>query len=348
MPSLPETMHAVHLTGFGDVDRLAYVEVPRPDPAPGEVLIKVGACGLNNTDINLRTGWYSEDPDADSQTGWQKTAPAFPIIQGADAVGEIVAVGADVDSKRIGERVMVNPTLYKSDPENPADIDYIGSERPGGFAEYACIPATNAHAINSPLSDAELATFPTSYMTAWHMLERARVTAGETVLVTGASGGVGSALVQLVMARGAQVIAVAGQNKLHHLRDLGAAHVIPRETADIETALADYAVDVVADVVGGPNIAAYMHAIKAGGRIVTAGAIAGPHVEIDLRILYLRHLTLIGSTLGTASDFAGLIDTIEAGKIRPLLAMTFPLAQMREAQQTFSAKGFFGKIVLVP
>ena len=178
------------------------------------------------------------------------------------------------------------------------------------------------------------------------MLERAAVVAGETVLITGASGGVGSALMQLVQARCAHAIAVVGRNKQHHARALGAIQVIPRETDDINTLLENTRVDVVADVVGGAGIDALMHIVRPGGRIVTAGAIAGAIVEIDLRTLYLRHLSLLGSTLGTAKDFANLVKTIEAGLVKPLVAHTFPLEQLREAQQTFEQKQFFGKIVI--
>lgn len=341
-------MRAMHLTGFGELDMLELVDVPRPQPAPGEVLIEVGACGLNNTDLNLRKGWYSAENENGEQTGWQQTGPAFPIIQGADVVGEIVAVGAGVDTARNGQRVMVNPTIYTADPENPTAIDFIGSERPGGFAEYVCVPAANAHPVESDLSDAELATFATAYLTAEHMLQRAHVTAGETVLITGASGGVGSALLQLVQARDAAAIAVVGRGKAAFARELGAIAVITRGVDDLETALDGHTVDAVADVVGGPGFNTLMQVVRSGGRIVTCGAIAGPHVEIDLRVLYLRHLMLIGSTLGTNSEFASLVDHIEAGRIKPLLAETYPLAQLREAQQAFETKQFFGKIVIVP
>lgn len=343
---LPPTMRAMQLTGFGDVDRLQLVHAPRPEPSLDEVLIKVGACGLNNTDLNLRKGWYGAEDDPEAQSGWQQRADQFPIIQGADIVGVVVGVGAGVADTRIGERVIVNPTLYNAHPENPMQIDFVGSERNGGFAEYVCIPAINAHRITSEHTDIELATFPTAYLTAWHMLERAHVTGGETVLVTGASGGVGSALVQLILARDAHVIAIAGRGKAHHLHDLGAKHVIARDVDDLEAALAGHSFEVVADIAGGPAIATLMHVIEAGGRIVTAGAIAGPLVQIDLRILYLRHLSLLGSTLGTASDFAGLVEAIQTGAVKPLLAATYPLEQLREAQQTFEAKGHFGKIVI--
>ncbi len=345
---MTNTMRAVHLTGFGGVEMLQLAEVPIPQAGAGEVLLKVGACGLNNTDLNLRKGWYSSQDEDGTQTGWQRNAPTFPIIQGADVVGEIVAVGDGVDAAHGGQRVMVNPTLYKDNPDNPMEIDFLGSERPGGFAEYTTVAASNVVAVESELSDAELATFATAYLTAEHMLRRADVVEDETVLITGASGGVGSALIQLVRARGGQAIAVVGRGKEARALDLGATAAIPRDVDDLEAALADYTVDAAADVVGGDGFGRLMRVVRTGGRIVTAGAIAGPMVNIDLRKLYLRHLSLIGSTLGTMSEFKALVKYIEAGKIKPLLAATFSLAEMREAQAMFEGKGYFGKIVMVP
>lgn len=341
------TMKAMLLTGFGEVDKLQLADVPRPEPAAGEVLIKVGACGVNNTDLNVRKGWYTQENERGELTGWQQDSTLnFPIIQGADVVGEVVAVGDDVEGDRSGQRVIVNPTLYNTHPENPMDIDFIGSERPGGFAEYVAVPAQNAYPVKSTLSDAELATFATSYLTAVHMMERAGIRNGETVLVTGASGGVGSALVQLIQARGAQAIAVVGRGKMDYARDLGAMAVIPRDVDDLGAAVAAYTIDAAADVVGGAGFNTLMDIVRAGGRIVTCGAIAGAQAQIDLRTLYLRHLSLIGSTLGTASEFAALVGYISDGKLKPLLAATYPLHQLREAQQAFEAKGFFGKIVI--
>ncbi|MEL6271323.1 MAG: alcohol dehydrogenase family protein [Chloroflexota bacterium] len=339
-----DTMTAMQLTGFGGLEMLQLATVPRPQAAPGELLIRVGACGLNNTDLNLRKGWYS--PTDDAMTGWQQNGTPFPLIQGADIVGEVITVGAGVDVSRVGQRVMVNPTIYRDHPENPLEIDFIGSERPGGFAEYVAVPAANAYPVESPLADVELATFATSYLTAEHMLERANITAGETVLVTGASGGVGSALLQLVRARSAQAIAIVGRSKEAFARELGAVDVLPRDVDDIEAATAHHTIDAVADVVGGDGFSALMHAVRPGGRIVTCGAIAGPLVQIDLRTLYLRNIALIGSTLGTASEFAALVGYINDEKIKPLLAATFTLEQLREAQQAFEEKQFHGKIVI--
>jgi NADPH:quinone reductase-like Zn-dependent oxidoreductase len=277
---------------------------------------------------------------------------AFPRIQGADVAGRIVAVGAGVPETRIGERAIVNPVLYSELGDGLVGMGYLGSERDGGFAEFVAVPAENALAIESALSDAELASFPTAYLTAEGMLDRARVAAGETLLVTGASGGVGSALVQLAKARDARVVALAGRGKEARLRDLGAEVVLTRQAGDpaaqLSAALGQAGVDVVADVVAGPLFPALLNALKPKGRYVTCGAIAGPLVSLDLRTLYLKHLELIGSTLGTRAQFARLVALIAAGRVVPLVAATYPLFEIAAAQAAFKAKAFFGKLVLLP
>jgi NADPH:quinone reductase-like Zn-dependent oxidoreductase len=230
---LPKTMRAVLLRGHGDFDQLQYcADVPVPEPAAGEVLIRIGAAGVNNTDINTRIGWYSkavvrgtrvsglheESNVADS--AWTQTAMTFPRIQGADACGRIVAVGTEVDPARVGERVIVDPVLRSPDGTGPAG--YLGSERDGAFADFATVPAINACKVTSELSDAELASFPCSYAAAENMLTRAAVVAGERVLVTGASGGVGSAAVQLAKLRAARVVAIAAPDIAAVVKALGA------------------------------------------------------------------------------------------------------------------------------
>ncbi len=277
---------------------------------------------------------------------------AFPRIQGADLAGRIVAVGAGVPETRIGERVIVNPVLYSDLGDGLVGMGYLGSERDGGFAEFVAVPAQSALAIESDLGDAELASFPTAYLTAEGMLDRARVAAGETLLVTGASGGVGSALVQLARARDARVVALAGRGKEARLRDLGAELVLTRQAGDpvaqLGAALGRAAVDVVADVVAGPLFPALLNALEPKGRYVTCGAIAGPLVSLDLRTLYLKHLELIGSTLGTRDQFARLVALIAAGRVVPLVAATYPLSEIAAAQAAFKEKAFFGKLVLLP
>lgn len=344
-------MHAVLLTGHGSPDMLVYRDdIPLPTVASDEVLIKIGACGVNNTDIWTREGAYSSHDDP---AGWKREPMQFPRIQGLDMAGHIVQIGSDVDPARVGERVLVNPTIYQGAGDGISDAIIIGSERDGGFAQYVAVPSTCAHRITTSLSDVELATFPCAYLTAEHMLNRARVAPGETVLVTGASGGVGSALVQLAArVRQAHVIAVVGKGKEDAVRALGAAHTITRQTDNLAQAIADTvgerSIDVVADVVGGPQFGTLLRALRAGGRYVTAGAIAGPLVQLDMRILYLKSLELIGSTLGTHDEFVALVGYIEQGKLTPLVAQTYPLDAIRQAQADFVQKQFIGNLVLIP
>ena len=369
MAAIPRTMAAMMLTGHGGPDKLVYrTDVPVTEPALGEVLIEVGACGMNNTDINTRTAWYSksvtEGTTAAGGAGgfggarsgdstWGGAGLTFPRIQGADVAGRIVAVGAGVEAARIGQRVLLDPWQRDpAQPENRALSGYFGSERDGGFAQYTTAPAVNAFKIETALTDAELATFPCSSSTAEYMLTRARLGEGETILVTGASGGVGSALVQLARRRGARVIAVAGRDKVAAVQELGAAAVIARDTPDLEAALRDAApggqVDVAADIVGGGGFPKLLELLGRGGRYVTSGAIAGPLVELDLRTLYLKDLELIGATVMPPGIFAKLVGYIERGEIRPLLAKSFPLAGIHEAQSEFLEKRHVGNFVILP
>ncbi|GLU49999.1 alcohol dehydrogenase family protein [Nocardiopsis ansamitocini] len=346
-------MHAMVLTGFGGPEKLEYrTEHADPLPGPGEVRVRVGAAGMNNTDIWTRQGAYGVPGDPGASAGWRREPLAFPRIQGADVAGRIDRVGAGVARSRIGERVLVDPMLYSGGEVELVDTAYLGSERDGGFAELVTVPAGNAHRIDSALSDEELATFPTAYATAMRMLNRSGLSAGETILVTGASGGVGSALVQLASARGARVIAVVGAAKRDRAIELGADATVARETEDlaarVRVAAAGRPVEVVADVVAGPMFPALIGLLAPLGRYVVAGAMAGAIVSADLRTVYLRQLSLIGSSFGTHDDFARLVAHIEAGELRPLLAGSYPLGELAAAQEAFAAKEFFGKLVVRP
>ena len=350
--SYPSQMKGVLLTGFGGFDKLEYREdLPVPVPAAGEVLVKVGACGVNNTDVWTREGAYGNAVDDEAQSGWRGGEFQFPRIQGADIVGRIVAVGESVAESRINERVMVNPTLYEGENEEGLyNAGLIGSERDGGFAEFATVPAENAIVIASDLTDAELATFMVSCLTAEHMLNRGRVSRSDRVLVTGASGGVGSALVQLAKRRGAQVIAVVGKGKEHQVQSIGADLVIKRG-AEISAGLQDLgleSVDVVVDIVAGPQATALLDVLCPGGRFVIAGAIAGPLTEIDWRKVYLKHLEILGSTMGTTKEAEDLVRYIASTEIKPVLAKIYPLSEIVKAQKSFLEKQFFGKLALVP
>ena len=354
-------MKAVLWKGYGGYDQLEFREdVPVPRPNDESVLVQIGAASVNNTDINTRIGWYSRavsegtthtaaDGLSDSSpedSGWTGTKHRFPRIQGADGCGRIVAVGRGVAANRIGERVLIEPVI-RLNVRGTVQVSYFGSECDGSFAEYTCVPSANAHTISSDLSDSELASFPCAYAAAEHMLERSQVAAGDEVLITGASGGVGSAAVQLAVRRGARVIAVTSPAKEQAITALGASRVIARD-ADLVRLLGHESVAVVIDVVGGAQFVQLLEILRRGGRYAAAGAISGPIVDLDLRTLYLKDLRLHGCTVFEPMVFRNLVGYIERGEIRPLVAKIFALSEIVAAQREFSAKNHAGKIVLQP
>ncbi len=358
----PATMNAMVLTRHGDLDAYEWhSDWPVPKPGPTEVLVKVAACGLNNTDVNTRLGWYSkavtgatgegETPDDDPT--WGGSGLSLPRIQGADICGHVVATGQEADAALIGKRVIADTWLRDwSDVENRDKAGYLGSEADGGFAEYCVIDHRNVAPIESDLSDAELATFACSYATAEGMLDRAAVASGDRILITGASGGVGSALIQLAKRRGATVIGLASPHKHDALRDLGADFLLPRSPDDLAAALTEATghdtVTVVADVVGGAAFPDLIECLARGGRFTCSGAIAGPIVDLDLRTLYLNDLTFAGSTVTPPRIFRDLVGYIERGEVRPVLAATYTLSELQTAQQTFMSKTHTGNIVVLP
>ena len=339
---MPERMRAALLTGHGGYEKLVVRDdVPVPRPRPGEVLIRVAAAGVNNTDVNTRIGWYATETD---DGAWSGAAISFPRIQGADCCGRIAAVGERVDEARIGERVLVRP-VFKSPSELPPAFRTFGADCDGAFAEYTVAPAGEAYPVESDWNDVELAAIPCAFSTAENMLHRARVSAGERVLVTGASGGVGSAAVQLAKRRGAEVVAVASASKAEDVRSLGADTVV-RRGADLERTLGRETVDVVIDVVGGAEWGSLLEILRPRGRLAISGAIAGPIAEIDLRTLYLHDLTVLGCTYQEREVFENLAGYVERSEIRPVVAETYPLEHIVQAQRDFVEKGFVGKLVL--
>ena len=355
MNNIPKTMCAVLLKAHGGLDQLEYVTgYPVPVPEDDEVLIEVQACGMNNTDVWVREGAYGTDDDPSAVASWRRGKPSlvFPRIQGADIVGRIVAVGATVDASRIGERVMVDFSIYNTDTDSLADIDYIGHGRDGGYAEYCTVPAENAYVVNNDMSAAELATFCCAYLTAEHMLNRADVKAGETVLITGASGGVGGALIQLCRIRGAIPYAVTSAGREEKVIALGAESVITRGQGNfverVQQVMAKAPVDVVADVVAGPLFNDLINLLKPEGRYTTAGAFAGAMVSLDLRTVYLKHLQINGSSQGSRGDFQDLLKYICEGRLSANLDRCFPLSEFHRAQTEFVNKQYFGKLVVVP
>ena len=341
-----QTMRAIYLMAHGGPEALVYRnDIPIPAPRRSEVLIKVGAAGVNNTDINTRVGWYSKGDGDAADASWGGQALSFPRIQGADICGEVMDVGEEADPGLIGKRVLVEPCLREANGEPLVSPWYIGSECDGGFADYVTVAARHAYPIDSSLSDAELASFPCSYSTAENMLTRAQVTENDTLLITGASGGVGSAAIQLAKARGASVIAVASSTKQQSVLDAGANQALIRGNS-LQDALGDNAVDVVIDLVGGEDWPELLNILRPFGRYAVSGAIAGPIVELDLRTLYLKDQRFAGCTVLDEGVFARLVGLIERGNIKPLLARSFPLESLSEAQACFIDKQFTGKLVI--
>lgn len=344
-------MRAAVLPGIGGPEMLEVRDdVPVPQAGSGNVVVRVAACGLNNSDINTRVGWYSrsvttatEDSGYDNadvrDVGWSRTGLWFPRIQGSDVVGRVVEVGAEADPRLMGRRALVDPCQRdRWRPDDLALAGYVGSEPAGGFAEYCAVPGENVYPVSSNLSDVELAAFPCSWSTAENMLALANLRRGETVAVPGASGGVGSALVQLARLRGARVVAIAGTSKLDRVAELGADHVVARQPGRVPEAAMDAngaPFHVVADVVGGNDFGAWLEALRHGGRYVTSGAIAGPMVELDLRTLYLKDLTLHGATVYDTQVFSDLVRYIEEGSVRAIVGSSYPLSEIHAAQEAF-------------
>lgn len=356
---LPAEMIAIVTTGQGGLDKLERRVVPTPLPKPGEVLVQVLAAGVNNTDINTRLGWYAEAVEATTEQlardgqpvqadgGWNSGTP-FPLIQGTDCCGRVVAG----DSPLIGRRVLIRPCMRGPQGFDSTETRWLAADFDGAFAQFVAVPASEIFALDSDWSDVELASIPCAYGTAENMVSRAHVGEADRVLVPGASGGVGSAVVQLAKRRGAHVTAVCGPSKADRVRALGADEVLSgrfgRPGGDGLAARLAGSVDVVVDNVGGDAFPTLIGALRRGGRYVTSGAIGGPRVTLDLRTLYLRDLTILGSTAWDEPTFPHLIEYIERGEISPVIAGTYPLEQIAQAQTEFLEKQHVGKFVLVP
>jgi NADPH:quinone reductase-like Zn-dependent oxidoreductase len=359
VPGRP-TMQAVVTTGNGGLDRLVYRDVARPSAGPGEVLVRVLAAGVNNTEINTRLGWYSSSVTTDTGSTWQaeeqearqkadggwSLPTPFPFIQGTDCCGRVVELGDGVDSALLGARIIVRPNMRPDGFGSLRNV-WMASEFDGAFAQFVKVPASEVFPVASDWADVELGSIPCAYGTAENMIHRARVGQGDHVVVTGASGGVGSAAVQLARRRGARVTALAGLDKAAEVQALGADRVLDRD-ADVLEELGPQSVDVVIDNVTGPGFGALVEVLGVGGRYASSGAIAGPMVTFDKRSFYLRDITLIGCTAWDEPVFPNLVGYIERGEIRPLVAKVFPLAEIAVAQAEFQEKRHVGKLVLVP
>ena len=350
--TLPHTMHGVYLIRHGGPEALEWREdIPVPMPGPGEVLLRVLAAGVNNTDINTREGWYApEVTGATGETGggveaggWSG-ALRFPLIQGGDLCGEVVAQGEGVEPPALGARVTCPINIPRPTDDNPVGFIALGSEINGAFAEYCLMTAEDLYDVtDAPLSDIEIAALPCAFGTALGLLDRAGVAEGQEVLITGASGNVGLAAVQLSARMGARVTGIAAPAKATTVREDGAAEVIARDAPLPETRF-----HAVIDLVGGPGWPALIDALKPGGHYAVAGAIAGPMVTADLRRIYLRDITIHGCTFQAPHVFARLMGMVRSGEVRPRIAATYPLRDISRAQAEFQSKANAGKLLLLP
>lgn len=363
---IPNTMKAMVLTGHGDVDKLEYKDVPVPAPGAGQVLVQVTATAKNNTDRKAREGLYptKKGEMTSFQMGGKPTL-VFPRIQGADIAGRVVAVGDGVDESRIGERGLLDFNIYANDRRDiNLTPDYYGHGADGGYAEYVALPADQFHHIpNAELADAEVASMGMcSYQTAMHMLTSANIKAGERVLVTGASGGVGTALIQLCRIMGAIPYALSKQDKAAALLELGAEAVLDRSDMDsfvdrVKAETGGKPIDAVMDLVGGEMTDVFidtmifdMNARSTYPRLSIAGASGGNISEILWTRIYLYQVQIFGVSHGTREEAEQLMAWIRGGQLKPVLHGAFRLSDLHQAEEYFVNRGsnYLGKIVIVP
>ena len=366
--TVPATMSAMLLTGHGDVDKLVHdSHVPTPRPAAGEVLVRVTATAKNNTDRKAREGLYPTKDKGEVTSFAMGGSPTltFPRIQGADVVGHVVAVGEGVASSRIGERGLLDFNLY-ADERRDINLtpDYYGHGADGGFAEYIAVPSDQFHGVANPeLADAELAAMGMcSYQTGYHMMTAAGVKSGERILVTGASGGVGTALIQLCRIVGAVPYALSQPDKADALLALGAEAVLDRNdmtdfTEQVKAVTGGAPIDAVMDLVGGEMTDRFidtmifdMNGRHSYPRLSIAGASGGNVSEIMWTRIYLYQVQIFGVSHGTREEAEQLVHWIREGRLKPVLHAAFKLSELREAERYFVNRGsnYLGKIVIVP
>ena len=340
-------MKAVLFHKHGGPEVLEYKDFPTPEPGPGEALVRLKAAALNGLDLWVRAGWPGIKLE-------------YPHIPGADGAGEVVALGSGVTNRAIGERVVINSNLGCGKCEAClAGFDnrcrawgLLGETRRGTYAEYVAVPARNLVLLPEGFDERSAAAAALVFHTAWHsLIARGGLRAGESVLVVGASGGVNTACIQIAKLTGATVY-VVGSNaeKLSIAESLGADHLIDRSQEEnwpkiVYQLTGKRGVDVVVDNVGITFPLSFRAACK-GGRILTVGNTGGSTVEIDNRFIFAKHLSLIGSTMGTQKDFKAVMELVFAGRLKPVLDRSFPLAEARAAQERLEKGEQMGKITL--
>ncbi len=342
-------MKAILFHQHGGSEVLEYADTPTPEPGPGEVQVKIAAAALNRLDVWVRNGWPG-------------IRLAYPHIPGADGAGTISAIGPGVTSVAVGERVVINSNLSDGTCDFCArgfdnqceKWGLLGETRRGTYAEYVVVPDRNVLAFPAQFPFDRAAAASLVYLTAWHsLIVRGQVQAGESVLIVGAGGGVNTASIQIAKYAGAQVY-VVGSNaaKLEQARALGADVLIDRSQTDWAKAIYQVTnkrgVDVVVDNVGAGTLPLSQRAVRKGGRILTVGNTGGPKFEFDNRYMFSKHISFIGSTMGTRADFARVMGLVFAGKLTPALDRTFPLTEARAAHDHMERGEFFGKIILEP
>jgi NADPH:quinone reductase-like Zn-dependent oxidoreductase len=342
-------MKAVFFERHGESEVLRYGDVPDPAAAPGLVVVRVKACALNYLDIWVRRGWPG-------------LKLALPHWCGADVAGEIAAVGDGVSGWTSGQRVVVDPGINRVQDEytrrGEASVSpgyhILGEHVRGGAAEYVAVPAENLAPMPDGLDFPQAAAPLLAGLTAWRMLiHRAGLQAGESVLVVGAGGGVNTLSIQIAKLAGAVVFAVASsEEKAARARSLGADVVIDRSRVDwvreVFKLTGRRGVDVVVDNVGRATLAGSMQAVARGGRIVIVGNTSGPQAEIDIRFIFGKQISLIGSTMGNHQDFLAVIELLRQGKLKPVIGRVVPLHDGIEAYRLMEEGRQFGKIVLQP
>jgi NADPH:quinone reductase-like Zn-dependent oxidoreductase len=339
-------MKAVRFHAHGGPEVLRLEDVDEPTPGPGEALVRVRACALNHLDL-----WQ--------RRGMERVRIPFPHISGADVAGEVI--WSPNGELRAGRRVMLQPGLscgrctacLDGRDNECAKYDVLGYRSDGGYAEIVKVPLQNLIAIPDSIGFVEAAAFPLAFLTAWHMLiTRARLTAGEDVLVLGAGSGVGQAAIQIAWRHGARVFATAGSDeKLAKARQLGAYEVINHTTEDLPARLREFTngrgVDVVCEHVGTATWDRSQRSLTRGGRLVTCGATTGHDASIDLRVLFTRQISLLGSYMGRKGELLRAAQSFFSGELRPVVDRTFPLEEAAEAHRRLESRDLFGKLVLV-
>ncbi len=333
-------MRAIVLREPGGPEQLRLEDVPLPEPGWNQVLVKLKAAALNRRDLLVRSR--------------EQYRAAMPFIPGSDGAGIVAAAGAGVDQVHVGDEVVIYPALsWGSHESAPGDnFRILGGPDNGTYAEYICIAAENVFPKPAALSFEEAAAFPLAGLTAWRaLITKAQVQPGEWVLIHGVGGGVGTFAVQIARLAGAHVAVTSHRDeKLRCASALGAEIGInyARQDweAELKRRLRDGGVDVVIDSVGKATFSRSLAALKPGGRLVTYGTTSGALADLDIRNLYHKQLTLLGTTMGSPHEFLRMLRAVDGGQIRPIVDRIFPLADAGLAQQHMEEQEQFGKIVL--